>query len=201
MEKKKVYEMVINPEDPESGVYKLSLVEAPAIGEEWIYLSKQHSVVKMKTLSEEKRLIVGPALIPGIRIPRINEETLEEYDITFSEDTVELAAQLYMKRLYNNQTNIEHSQDVSGVSVVESWIISDPEMDKSKSLGLNLPKGTWMTALKVDNDGLWTDYIKSGKVKGISIEALLEYKEVKMSEEDKNLQEIKNLLNEFYSTK
>jgi hypothetical protein len=201
MEKKKVYEMVINPEDPESGVYKLSLVEAPAIGEEWIYLSKQHSVVKMKTLSEEKRLIVGPALIPGIRIPRINEETLEEYDITFSEDTVELAAQLYMKRLYNNQTNIEHSQDVSGVSVVESWIISDPEMDKSKSLGLNLPKGSWMTALKVDNDGLWNDYIKSGKVKGISIEALLEYKEVKMSEEDKNLQEIKNLLNEFYSTK
>jgi hypothetical protein len=201
MEKKKVYEMVINPEDPESGVYKLSLVEAPAIGEEWIYLSKQHSVVKMKTLSEEKRLIVGPALIPGIRIPRINEETLEEYDITFSEDTVELAAQLYMKRLYNNQTNIEHSQDVSGVSVVESWIISDPEMDKSKSLGLNLPKGTWMTALKVDNDGLWNDYIKSGKVKGISIEALLEYKEVKMSEEDKNLQEIKNLLNEFYSSK
>jgi hypothetical protein len=198
---KKVYEMVINPEDPESGVYKLSLVESPAIGEEWIYLSKQQNVVKMKTLSEEKRLIVGPALIPGIRIPRINEETLEEYDITFSEDTVELAAQLYMKRLYNNQTNIEHDQDVSGVSVVESWIISDPEMDKSKSLGLNLPKGTWMTALKVDNDEVWTDYVKSGKVKGISIEGLLEYKEVKMSEEDKNLQEIKNLLNEFYSTK
>ena len=198
---KKVYEMVINPEDPESGVYKLSLVESPAIGEEWIYLSKQQSVVKMKTLSEEKRLIVGPALIPGIRIPRINEETLEEYDITFSEDTVELAAQLYMKRLYNNQTNIEHDQDVSGVSVVESWIISDPEMDKSKSLGLNLPKGTWMTALKVDNEEVWTDYVKSGKVKGISIEGLLEYKEVKMSEEDKNLQEIKNLLNEFYSTK
>jgi hypothetical protein len=198
---KKVYEMVINPEDPESGVYKLSLVESPAIGEEWIYLSKQQSVVKMKTLSEEKRLIVGPALIPGIRIPRINEETLEEYDITFPEDTVELAAQLYMKRLYNNQTNIEHSQDVSGVSVVESWIISDPEMDKSKSLGLNLPKGTWMTALKVDNEEVWTDYVKSGKVKGISIEGLLEYKEIKMSEEDKNLQEIKNLLNEFYSTK
>lgn len=199
---KKVYEMYIDENDLESGVQKLSLVESPAIMENWVYLSTAKRPIELKTMNEEKRLVVGPALIPGIRIPRIDESTGEEYDITFPESTIELASQLYMKRLNNNNSNIEHSEDVDGVSLVESWIITDPEMDKSKSFGFNLPKGTWMTALKIDNDEVWESYIKTGKLRGISIEAALNHKEVEMSKEDDlTLEEIKRMLNEFYSPK
>ena len=65
---------------------------------------------------------------------------------------------------------MEHQVDIQGLSVVESWIIEDTDMDKSKKYGLSLPKGTWMVSVKVNNDDIWNNYVKEGKVKGFSIE-------------------------------
>ena len=42
--------------------------------------------------------------------------------------------------------------------------------DKSRKYGLNVPVGTWMGAVKVNNDQIWNDFVKTGKVKGFSIE-------------------------------
>ena len=36
--------------------------------------------------------------------------------------------------------------------------------------GYDLPKGTWFGLFKIDNDDFWNDYIKQGKVKGVSVE-------------------------------
>jgi hypothetical protein len=108
-----------------------------------------------------------------------------------------------MKRLYNNNVNIEHSQDVTGVSLVESWIVSDSSMDKSVSLGFDHPKGTWFVSLKVSSDELWNEYVKTGELTGISIEGLLNHREITMSsdneisEEDKTIEKIKSLLNDY----
>jgi hypothetical protein len=35
---------------------------------------------------------------------------------------------------------------------------------------LNLPVGTWVGSIKVENEEVWNDYIKTGIVKGFSIE-------------------------------
>ena len=37
---------------------------------------------------------------------------------------------------------------------------------------LNVPVGTWMGTFKIDNDEIWNDYVKTGEVKGFSIEGL-----------------------------
>lgn len=195
---RKVYEMWIDENDPESGITKLSMVADPAIESGWVALSEAKRPLKLKTLSEEKRLVTGPALIPNIQIKRFDEKTNEEYFITFPEKTIELASQLYMKRLYNNNVNIEHSQDVTGVSLVESWIVSDSSMDKSVSLGFDHPKGTWFVSLKISSDEIWNEYVKSGELTGISIEGSLGHREMTMSsDDDKIVNEIKSLLNDY----
>ena len=195
---KKVYRMEVDENDQDSGVFALSLVEFPAIEENFVYLSKQKEI-KLATIDEEKRIVVGPALVPNKQIPRIDENTGEEYFILFPEDTVRLAAQLYLKRQMNNNTTLEHSEGVEDISVVESWIVNDPLRDKSNSYGMEPEVGTWMVVMKIQNDSVWTDYVKTGKVKGLSLEGNFSFKEMELSEEDKNLQEIKKLLSEYFT--
>jgi hypothetical protein len=57
------------------------------------------------------------------------------------------------------------------MTVVESWIV-ESEKDKSRHYNLDVPVGTWMISMKVENDEVWNDYVKGdGKIKGFSIEA------------------------------
>lgn len=178
--RKKVYEMQIDEADNASGVFAISLVSDPAIEENWVYMSKQKPT-NLAQIAPDKRLLLGPVLIPDKLIPRIDDETGEEYDITFTPDTIEKAAHLYMQRQNNNNATLEHEGDVEDISTVESWIIADPEKDKSVKFGMNYPKGTWMAMMKVNNPTIWQDYVKTGKIKGFSIEGMLGHELVKAS--------------------
>jgi len=188
--RKKVYEMQIDEMDNQSGVFAISLVSDPAIEENWVYLSKQKAV-DLAQISPDKRLLLGPVLVPSKLIPRIDEETGEEYDITFTPETIEKAAHLYMQRQMNNNATLEHSADVEDISTVESWIIADPEKDKSVKFGMSYPKGTWMAMMKVNNSEIWNDFVKTGKIKGFSIEGMLGHELVKASKFEKlSMQEL-----------
>jgi hypothetical protein len=162
----KTIELYIDEENEFSGIEAISVVENPAIEEDFIALKKHE--VQLAEVDAEKRILMGPALIPNKQIYRTNGE--EEYNIFFSEDTVKKASELFLSRGKQNNSTLEHQVDLQGLSVVESWIIEDSEMDKSKKYGLSLPKGTWMVSVKVNNDDIWNNYVKEGKVKGFSIE-------------------------------
>ena len=169
--KRKIYRMMIDEEDTESGVFAISLVENPAIESNWIYLSKHHKI-ELASVNNEKRLLLGPVLIPNKAIPRIDGETGEEYDIIFDENVIEKAAQLFLQRQYNNSSTLEHMEEIEDISIVESWIVADQNADKSNAYGLSYPKGSWVVMAKVNNDVIWDDFIKTGKVKGFSLEGL-----------------------------
>ena len=102
----------------------------------------------------------------------------------------------------NNQNNstLEHDRELQGLTLVESWIVEDEVHDKSRKYGLNVPVGTWMGAVKVNNDEVWNEYIRTGKVKGFSIEGYfadkMEKNQNKMSEEqdEKILKKIIDIL-------
>ena len=111
---------------------------------------------------------MGPALIPNKKIFRKFGE--QEYFIYFSEHTVKKASELFLTKGNQNNSTLEHEIKLNGLSVVESWIIEDEKQDKSNKYGFNLPIGTWMVSMKVNNDDVWNNYVKSGKVKGFSIE-------------------------------
>ena len=180
--KKKVYSMFIDEEDMDAGVFAISLVESPAIEANWITLSKQLKI-ELATADTEKRILLGPVLIPNKLIPRFDEETNEEYDIKFDEAVIEKAAQLYMMRQHNNDTTLEHAAVLDDLSVVESWLVVDSKNDKSNAYGLSYPKGTWMVMMKVNNPTIWEDYVKNGVVKGFSLEGLFGHNLVEASKQ------------------
>jgi hypothetical protein len=180
--KKKVYSMFIDEEDMDAGVFAISLVESPAIEANWITLSKQLKI-ELATADNEKRILLGPVLIPNKLIPRLDEQTGEEYDIQFDAAVIEKAAQLYMQRQHNNDTTLEHASSLSDLSVVESWIIDDPKKDKQAVYGLSYPKGTWMVMMKVNNSTVWENYVKNGVVKGFSLEGLFGHNLVEASKQ------------------
>ena len=186
-------ELFIDEESKDDGIYAISLVEFPAIEENFVALS-QHKV-EFKTLDEDKRIVVGLALVPNKKIYRRKKDY--EYNIVFSNETVRKASELYLKSLKNNNTTLEHQTLTSGVSVIESWIVEDESMDKSNLYGLNATKGSWVVTMKVDNDNVWED-IKKKRYLGLSIEGIFSDKvdlSEEKSEEQITIEQIKEILN------
>ncbi|QDP58174.1 MAG: putative peptidase [Prokaryotic dsDNA virus sp.] len=161
-----IIELLLDEEDEFTGIEAVSLVENPAIEEEWITLSKQE--IKFAKVDEEKRILLGAALVPMKPIFRKRNDTM--FYVYFSKDTVKRASELFFMNGNQNNATLEHNMEINGLSVVESWIVDNPEMDKSKMYGFDVPEGTWMISMKVENDEVWNDYVKTGKVKGFSIE-------------------------------
>jgi len=162
-----VYELFIEEDSELSGVEAISIVEEPAIESDFIAL-KAHKI-EMAEVNAEKRILMGPALIPNKKIYRRDEQD-GEYYIFFSEDTVRKASQLFLSRGNQNNSTLEHEYNLKGMSVVESWIVEDEQKDKSALYNLNMAKGTWMVSVKVNNEEVWNEFVKTGKVKGFSIE-------------------------------
>jgi len=166
MEEAQIIELIIDEESDIAGIQAISIVDNPAIEEDFIALKSQE--VKLAEVDKDKKIIMGPALIPNKKIFRKFGE--QEYFIYFSEDTVKKASELFLTKGNQNNSTLEHEIKLNGLSVVESWIIEDEKHDKSNKYGFNLPVGTWMVSMKVNNDDVWNNYVKSGKVKGFSIE-------------------------------
>jgi hypothetical protein len=163
----KIVELIIDEEQELSGIEAISIVDEPAIEENFIALSKQHEI-KLAEVDKEKKILMGAALVPNKNIYRRNGE--DEYYIFFSEDTVRKASELFLMRGNQNKSTLEHQAELYGLSVVESWIIEDDVHDKSRKYDMDLPVGTWMVSMKVNNDEVWDNYVKTGLVKGFSIE-------------------------------
>lgn len=162
----KIIELIIDEKDKLSGIDAVSVVQSPAIEENFIALNKHE--VELKEVDTEKKILMGAALIPDKQIYRRNEKG-EEYYIFFSQDTVRKASELFLMNSNQNNATYEHDQKLKGLSVVESWIIEDSKTDKSRLYNFDLPVGTWMISMKVNNEDVWND-VKAGKIKGFSIE-------------------------------
>jgi len=165
----RVIELIIDEEQEFSGIEAISIVDKPAIQEDFIALSKQDKV-QLADVDTDKRILMGAALIPNKNIYRQDSEEEEGYYIYFSEETVKKASELFLIEGNQNKSTLEHQAELSGLSVVESWIVEDEVHDKSRKYGLEMPVGTWMVSMKVNNEDVWQDYVKTGAVKGFSIE-------------------------------
>jgi len=155
----------------ESSVFRIALVESPAIETDFIFLSKQDYPIQL-SVQDEKRMIYSPVLIPDKIIPRVSDAG-DPYEIYFSGDTIEEIAKDYMlKKVTLGEWNSEHNenQKLEGVDVVENWIVQNPLNDKATELGFKVPAKTWMQGTYISNDDVWAK-IKNGTYKGISVEA------------------------------
>lgn len=163
----RIVELLIDEEAALSGIEAISIVDKPAIDENFIALSKQKKI-QLAEVDKEKKILMGAALVPDKNIFRQDQE--DGYYIYFSKDTVRQASELFLVRGNQNKSTLEHEADLHGLSIVESWIIEDELHDKSRKYGMDLPVGTWMISMKVNNDDVWDNYVKTGLVSGFSIE-------------------------------
>ena len=191
-----IVELVINDDNQELAIDAISLVSAPAIEQDFVYFGKEKNNLTFAKVDKEKRMLVSPALIPNKQIFRYDPNTDSEYYVYFSPETVRKSSELYLKHNNHHKATHEHNERVSGVLTTESWIIQDPKMDKSRLYGYDLPKGTWMVSMKINNDELWNK-IKAGELKGLSIEGYFTDKMEKMSEREPTNEEILEALNEI----
>lgn len=196
----KIIELILDEQQMANGVDAISVVESPAIESNFIALNSHK--VEFKAIDNEKRLLIGPALIPNKPIYR-NQDG-EEFYVYFSKGTVKQASEIYLMRGKQNNATLEHELKLNGMSLVESWIKEDMEKDKSALYGMTDPIGTWMIAMKVNNDDVWNNYVKTGKVNGFSIEGFFADKgqalAKQMSKEEVILNKLKELYNEYAKT-
>jgi hypothetical protein len=176
----KLYELQI--EDNTDEVFAISLVENPAIQSDFMYFANEKELVQFADVDTDKRTLIGAILIPDKRILRVEADG-SPYEVFFTKDTVAKLAQNYLMKKYTDKATLEHDKAIKGVHLVESWI-KEGQLDKSNQYGLNLPKGTWVGMFKITDDKIWKDYVKTGKVKGFSIEGLFSHKLIKASMEE-----------------
>jgi len=180
--KNRVFEVFINEDKKDQGVRAFSLVNMPAIEVNWVTLSKEHEL-KFSVQNEKQRILTGPFLIPEQKIVRSDSEGL--YHIFYSKETVKKIAEKFFKDVNIQNSTHEHSVLLANNTIIESWIIEDSIKDKSAHLGYNLPVGTWMISVKVDNEDYWNQEVMQGKVKGFSLEGRFDVDLVKQSKEQK----------------
>ena len=192
------YKVLFN-EQENDGVYAISLVSDPAIEVQFVTLSKQKEI-KLATINEEQRILLGAVLIPDQPIYRVQDG--HEFNIVFPKETIKQVQQNFSQQGYQNNSTIEHSgQQIENVTFVETWIKEDEVHDKSVMHGFNEPIGTWFAAMKVNNDEIWNDYVKTGKVKGFSIDGVFDMEKVNLKTEiNMNLESIVNAIKEGFAS-
>ncbi len=195
----KIVELVISEENEALTIDAISLVTNPAIEQDFVYFSKEKNNLTFAKVDEEKRELISPALIPNKQILRYDANS--EYYVYFSKNTVKFAAYSYLKHNNHHKATEQHNDRVSGVLTVESWI-KEGEQDKSNMYGYDLPVGTWFVKMKIENDEIW-NRIKSGELKGLSIEGYFVDKAEKLAKQERTYtrQEILEALNELINNK
>ena len=196
----KTYNAIFNPEQVD-GVFGISLVKNPAMEGNFVALSEQEKKqnIQFKEVDKEQRILIGLVLEPNKPIYRFNEKTKEEFNIVFDEDTIKNLSYSFFKNGFQTNSTIEHNSKINGVTFVESWIVQDSKKDKSSVYGFSYPKGSWIATMKVDDDKIWNDYVKTGEVLGFSIDAMLDLKEINLKS-SVNMSEVKKTFIDSLST-
>ena len=168
----------ISLQDIAQGMYKISLVDKPAIEENFIYFNE---VKKIQMFSnEEKKEVVGPIMIPNKEILRFSPD-MGYYYVRFTEETIREIMYKYSKEGLFNAFGVNHSYDTDEVVMLEVWM-KESDNDKSVDYGYNLPNGTVFVKAKIESDELFSA-IKNGEVNGFSIEIKADIKPVNNEEQ------------------
>lgn len=190
---------VIFKKDETEGVFGISLVESPAMESNFIALSKEDNLVQLKAIDNEKRILLGAVLVPDKKIYR--NQNGKEFNIVFPAETIRLSMENFFEQGYQNASTLEHDekQKLKDVTFVESWI-KESELDKSVHYGMDEPVGTWFASMKVNNDKIWNEFVKTGKVKGFSIDGFFDLERINLKTENMNVDLILSAIKDGFAS-
>ena len=167
-----VYDVIMDDENPELGMEKISLVKDPANKKMFIAFEDHQKKTKL-LFSEDRQLVTCALMQPDDLIYR--NQGGEEFYVKYSSTTIEQMVHKFMKEGRTKEINVEHSVDVSGVYVVEI-ACTDASRGVNGPEGLELKDGSAWCTLKVDNPKVW-ESVKDKTFEGISLEGLFGMKQ------------------------
>lgn len=169
-------------DDETDGVYTISLVDAPAIERNFICFSEQERMIFTK-VNEDAHVLYGPVMIPEMPIYRRDPDGFEYY-IKFTKETIAAYAQKFFKDGAQGSVNIDHSLPVDNCYTFSSYLI-DRERGIDPVEFKDLPDGTWIVSMKIEDNDLWETIKTTDLMKGFSVEVLSHpHKLSKVSEVD-----------------
>lgn len=193
-----VYEIVVDDND-DTGIQLISLVDEPAIAMKGMMFSQEKSMMSFKEVGD-KQVIVGPALIPNMKIYR-EDEKFGQYYVVFTKATIEKMVEKFNKYGSNRKINIDHSNQMVNAFIMEDWIVENEVYDKSRIYGIEVPVGTYMIMVKIEDTDFWNEEVKGNEKFGFSIEGLLGQQLVSLSKQEEEVSiddlDLDDLLNIF----
>jgi hypothetical protein len=171
-----VYRLVISDnEADEAEVNFVSLVDSPAIQRNFLQFKEARQMFAVQ--DDEQRIVSGPAMVPDF--PMFRNDQMGQYYAVFDAQTINSIAYRFFKKGYQANINEDHQVDalVKDSVFFESWIV-DRQKGKHPLNGYDdMPDGTWFLTAKINNADTW-ERIKSGELKGFSVEGLFEFVKV-----------------------
>lgn len=158
----------------DSETYAISLVTEPAIEETFLYFNEDEKPQMEMLSTDEKHLVYGAVLVPNRKIYRYDADSDTEYYLQFTTESIEKMSQDYLRNFRQANVTLQHEEEGTEVCMVESWLKSSMDYDKSIALGLSkdLPVGTWFAGFKINNVDTW-ERVKRGELRGFSVESLI----------------------------
>jgi NAD(P)-dependent dehydrogenase (short-subunit alcohol dehydrogenase family) len=139
-------------------------------------IGQQFAARQAFAINDEKMELFGAAMLADMPIYR-NDQQLGEYYVVFDKATIYTIAQKFFEKGFYQNFNLMHdpAQKTSGVFVFQSYIV-DSEEGRMPPKGFEDAKdGSWFIGVKVNNPEVWAK-VKSGEIKGFSVEGVFEYK-------------------------
>jgi hypothetical protein len=182
--------------DDVEGLQAIAFVDAPAIGLNYQAFAPH----KFEVINEEKRIVMGAAMIPDLPIYRRDERG--EYYAIFRKETIKALVQKLFKENKHNNFNEQHNafKILDGVYIYQSFI-TDQELGILAPKGFeNVADGTWFIAAKVENDEAWSKVKEDGILKGFSVEGVFDLEPYKFKKMNKlNLDSVISTLKSVFA--
>ena len=182
----------------ECGIYKISLVDLPAVESDFVYFNKQDKVMKFNIENEEQRMVTGVIMRANFNIYRYDEE-FGEYYIKYSPETIKIMAEKMMSDGTFNNINIMHMDgtDIEGVNLVELFI-KDTEKGINPSNFDDIENGSLFATYKINNDMIWNE-IKNGTFRGFSLEGIFDIDKVELRKQNNNYNSFLNTMTRLFN--
>ncbi len=167
-----VYKLHIKETDnDESEVSYVAMVDEGAIMLDWVTFAKQNKF----SADKERRLIMGALMVADMPIFRRTEAG--EFYVVFDKEEIMKIAQKFFRKGYVSNSNLMHDGEkkTEGVYIIESFIVDSSRGVAPPKAFEGISEGSWLVTVKVDNEALWNDYIKTGELKGFSVEGMFSY--------------------------
>lgn len=182
MKKLPVYKLKINESDETPlGVNYVALVDDPAVQLDWMKFDKQMKF----SADKERRIITGAFMVANMPIYR-RDEVRGEYYVVFDKETIYQIGQKFFRNGFVSNFNIMHDdgRKADGVYIFESMFVDDTRGIMPPKGFDGISQGSWLGSAKVDNDEIWKEFIKTGELRGFSVEGMFAMGEMVKTDEE-----------------